>query len=66
MIGDKFCHPHHLGLNATKPGHTYKMFLCSTQLNMKFQLLVKTKILTKEDGSCLKSLRCCIYHAYKC
>ena len=39
---------------------------CSTQLSIKFQLLVKTKIPTNEDVSCFKSLRCCIYHANKC
>ena len=26
----------------------------------------KTKIPTDKDVSCFKSLRCCIYHAYKC
>ena len=40
-----------------------KLFSCSTQLSMKFQLLIKTKIQTNEEVSCFKSLRCCIYHA---
>ena len=43
-----------------------KLFSCSTQLSMKFQLLIKTKIPTKEEVYCFKSLRCCIYHTYKC
>ena len=42
------------------------LFSCSNQLSTKFQLLIKTKILTDEEVSCFKSLRCCIYHAYKC
>ena len=33
---------------------------------MKFQLLIKTKILTNKEVSCLKYLRCGIYHANKC
>ena len=52
-----------------QPGpEVIKLFLCSTQLGMKFQLLIKTKtkIPTNENGSCLKSLRCCIYLANKC
>ena len=43
-----------------------KLFSCSTQLSMKFQLLIKTKILTNKEVSCFKSLRCCIYHANNC
>ena len=43
-----------------------KVFSCSTQLSQKFQLLIKTKILTNKNVSCFKSLRCCIYHANKC
>ena len=35
----------------------YKTFLCSTQLSMKFQLLIKTKIPTNEKVSCFQSLR---------
>ena len=42
-----------------------KLFPCSTQLSMKFQLLIKTKTLTNKEVSCFKSLRC-IYHAYNC
>ena len=42
-----------------------KLFSCSTQLSMKFQLLIKTKVLTNEEVPCFKSLRC-IYHANKC
>ena len=43
-----------------------KLFSYSTQLSTKFQLLIKTKILTNKEVSCFKSLRCCIYHANKC
>ena len=43
-----------------------KLFPCSTQLSMKFQLLIKAKILKNEEVSCFKYLRCCIYHANKC
>ena len=42
-----------------------KLFSCSTQLSINFQLLKKKKK-TKEEVSCFKSLRCCIYDAYKC
>ena len=42
-----------------------KLFSCSTQLSMKFQLLLNTKISTNKEVSCFKSLRC-IYHANKC
>ena len=36
---------------------------CSTQLSMKFQLLISTKISTNEDVSSFKSFRCCLYIA---
>ena len=39
-----------------------KLFPCSTQLSMKFQLLMRTTMLLNTDFS----LRCCIYHANKC
>ena len=41
---------------------------CSTQLStsMKFQFLMKTKMLKNKDLSCVKTLRCCIYPAHKC
>ena len=42
------------------------IFSYSSQLSTEFQLLIKTKIPTNEEVSCFKSLRCCIYHAYKC
>ena len=41
----------------------YKKKSYSTQMSMKFQLLIKTKISTIKIISCIKSLRCCIYHA---
>ena len=33
---------------------------------MKFQLLIKTKMLEDEDISRFKTLRCCINPVYKC
>ena len=49
-----------------KPGpKVIKLFSCSTQLSMKFQMLIKTKILTNKEVSCFKSLRCCIYPTHK-
>ena len=39
-----------------EPGpEVIKLFLCSTQLSTKFQLFIKTKILTNDDVSCFKS-----------
>ena len=43
-----------------------KLFSSSTQLSTTFQLPIKTKILTNEEITGFKSLRCCIYHANKC
>ena len=43
-----------------------KLFPCSTQLSMKFQLLIKTKLPTNDEVYCLRPLRFCIYHANKC
>ena len=37
------------------------LFSCSTQLSMKFQLPIKTKVL-KNKTSCFQTLRRCIYH----
>ena len=51
----------------TVPGpEVIKLFPCSTQLSTKFQLLIKTKITANKEVSCFKSLRWCIYIAYKC
>ena len=44
----------------------YKTFLCSTQLSMEFQLLIKGQMLKYKDFSCFKTLRCCFYPANKC
>ena len=50
---------------SLKPGTlVIKLFSCSTQLSTKFQLLIKTKILTNTEVSCFKTLRCCIYLAF--
>ena len=43
-----------------------KLFSYSAQLRVKFQLVIKTKIPSNKEVSSFKSLRCCIYHAYKC
>ena len=49
------------------PGPEFiKLFSCSTQPSTKFQMLIKTKILTNEEVSHFKSLRHCIYPANKC
>ena len=42
-----------------------KLFPCSTQLNTKFQMLIKTQIPTNEEFSCFRSLIYCIYPANK-
>ena len=34
-----------------------------TQLSMKFQLLIKTKISKNKDFSCFQTIQCCIYLA---
>ena len=53
-----------LRMDESSPEVT-KFFSYSTQLSTKFQLLIKTKIPTNKKVSCFKSLRCCIYNAYK-
>ena len=49
-----------LGRKSTK--QTNK---CSNQLNMKFLMLIKTKILKNKELSCFKMLKYCNYHANK-
>ena len=50
-----------------RPGlEVIKLFSCLTQLSMKIQLLIKTKIPSNEVVSCLRSLGFCIYHADTC
>ena len=41
-------------------------FLNTTQLSMKFQLLIKTKMLKNKDFCCFQTVQCCIYHANTC
>ena len=53
-------------IRVTPGSEVIKLFSCSIQLSTKFQLLIKTKITTNMEVSFIKSLRCCIYHAYKC
>ena len=43
-----------------------KLFSCSSQLRMKFQLLIKNKSLKNTDFSCAQTLGCRILHADKC
>ena len=44
-----------------KPGpEVIKLFICSTQLSMKFQLLIKTKMLKNIVVFCFQTLKCCI------
>ena len=43
-----------------------KLFSCSTYLSMKFQMLIKGKMMKNNDLSCFKTLRYCIYPANKC
>ena len=40
-----------------------KLFSCSTQLSMKFELLLKIEIMKNKYFHCFKLLRCCIYPA---
>ena len=44
----------------------YKKKSCSTQLSMKFQLLIKAKMLKNNDFSSFQTLSWCIDPAYKC
>ena len=43
-----------------------KLFSCSTQLSIAFQLLIKPEMLKNKDFSCFQTLIFCIYDAYKC
>ena len=52
---------------CSNPGHwIIKLFSCSNQLSMKFQLLIKTEMLKNKDISCFQTLICCIYPTNKC
>ena len=44
----------------------YKIFLCSTQLSMIFQLPIKSKNAANEDFPFFQPNKCWIYHANKC
>ena len=39
-----------------------KFISCSTQLSMKFQLLIKANMLKIKDLFCYQTLKSCIYH----
>ena len=52
-------------ISPTRP-KVIKHFSCSTQLSMKFQLFIETKMLKNKDISCFPTLRWCFHHAYKC
>ena len=55
-----------LGLHGLVRTEIIKLYSCSTQLSMIFQLLIKPKMLKNKHFSCFKTLRGFIYHAYKC
>ena len=42
------------------------LFSCSTQMSMKFQLLLKIKVRKNKYFSLLNTVMGCIYLAYKC
>ena len=46
-------------------GINVKKKSCSTQLSMKFQLLMKLKVVKNKDFSCFRTLSYCIYQANK-
>ena len=50
------------GLAGWHRGYKTFFMLNSTE----HELLIKAKIQANEEVSCFKSLRCCIYHAYRC
>ena len=39
---------------------------CATRLSIRFQLLMKNKMLKNKNYSCIQTLRCFIYHTDKC
>ena len=56
-------HSHGNTAQNVKPGpRLLNFFSCSTQMSMKFQQLIKTKILKNKDFSCFQTLKWCIYH----
>ena len=44
----------------------YKTFFMLNSAEHEISTAHKTKIPTNEEIYCIKSLRCCIYHAHKC
>ena len=56
-----------IGHRGTQSGtRGYALFPCSTQLNMKLQLLLKTKMLKDNTFLAFKHSDVNIYYAYKC
>ena len=52
--------------NGVKPGpEAIKLFSCSTQLSIEFEMLITTKMLKSKDFYCFQTLISCIYHANK-
>ena len=50
-----------------KPGYyVIKLVSYSTQLSMKFQLLMHSRMVKYKDFSCCQTLRYCIFHTNKC
>ena len=58
-----FCN-HLIGEETAGP-EVIKLFSYSTQLSMKFQMLIKSMLLNNKDFICFQTLRCCVYNAHK-
>ena len=56
----------HLAKEDRAVTEVIKLFSYSTQLSMKFQLHIKTKMLKNKDFSCLQTVQWCIFHANEC
>ena len=51
------------GFITLRPGfEVIKLFSCSIQLRLKFQLVIITKMLKYKDPFYFQTLRCCINH----
>ena len=55
--------PGKLDIKRHSPSILYSF---SSQLSLKFHLIIKTKVLTDEGVSRFNFIRCCIYHANCC
>ena len=57
--------PDQTALLGTVRARGYSTFFMLNSTEREISTAHKTKIPTNEEVSCFKSLRCCIYHAYK-